>query len=74
MSDAETPLNPTANLMVIIDRPAETVEIMFYKDEADTDGILLGMSGSLEYADQIVWLAQSAAAFHHIEFTKASSL
>ena len=63
---AQTPLEPGAALVVEVDKPGQTVSLVLRQNHDDAQGTFIAMAGDLSSLPYIKWLAESAAAYHHI--------
>lgn len=67
---AQTPIEPGTELVLLVDREAETVEIFLSRPTSPSANTLefIAMSGELDSLEQVRWLASSCATFHNIPF------
>lgn len=67
---ADTPMGPSAELVLVINHTGETAEVYFNDGHPETsEHKMIGMIGEVAMFPHLRWLASSAASFHGIPFT-----
>lgn len=61
-------LDEGARIVVYVDNVAETAEAVLYRSSDDLTGIDLAMTGDKDLFNNLMWLAESAAKHHNIEY------
>lgn len=66
----QTPMEPGTELLLLVNRQAETVEIFLSRPTSPSANTLefIAMSGELDSLEQMRWLASSCATFHNLPF------